>query len=114
MSTHNLCFEQKKEKYCKPQFYYIQVGFKGSELYRHVFVMTFFSHLTVITVLDSTGLGSIVQSIVYLTADLGVTSLNPSLGTTFMEIDDEIITRVIPHLLIQEGQMSVIAIDKDA
>ena len=24
---------------CKPQFYYIKVGFKGSKLYRHVFVM---------------------------------------------------------------------------
>ena len=26
---------------CKPQFYYIKVGFKGSKLYRHVFVMNF-------------------------------------------------------------------------
>ena len=25
---------------CKPQFYYIKVGFKGSKLYRYVFVMT--------------------------------------------------------------------------
>ena len=25
---------------CKPQFYYIKVGFKGSKLYRHVFVMS--------------------------------------------------------------------------
>ena len=24
---------------CKPQFYYIKVGSKGSKLYRHVFVM---------------------------------------------------------------------------
>ena len=24
---------------CKPQFYYINAGFKGSELYRHVFAM---------------------------------------------------------------------------
>ena len=24
---------------CKPQFYYIKMGFKGSTLYRHVFVM---------------------------------------------------------------------------
>ena len=24
---------------CKPQFYYIKVGFKGSKLYRYVFVM---------------------------------------------------------------------------
>ena len=24
---------------CKPQFYYIKVGFKGSKLYRHVFVI---------------------------------------------------------------------------
>ena len=26
---------------CKPQFYYIEVGFKGVKLYRHVFVMHF-------------------------------------------------------------------------
>ena len=26
---------------CKPQFYYIKVGFRGSILYRHVFVMIF-------------------------------------------------------------------------
>ena len=25
---------------CKPQFYYIKVGFKGVKLYRHIFVMT--------------------------------------------------------------------------
>ena len=25
---------------CKPQFYYIKVGFKGSKLHRHVFVMS--------------------------------------------------------------------------
>ena len=25
---------------CKPQFYYIKVGLRGSELYRYVFVMT--------------------------------------------------------------------------
>ena len=24
---------------CKPQFYYIKVGLRGSKLYRHVFVM---------------------------------------------------------------------------
>ena len=24
---------------CKPQFHYIKVGFEGSKLYRHVFVM---------------------------------------------------------------------------
>ena len=24
---------------CKPQFYYVKVGFKGSKLYRYVFVM---------------------------------------------------------------------------
>ena len=24
---------------CKPEFYYIKVGFKGSKLYRHAFVM---------------------------------------------------------------------------
>ena len=26
---------------CKPQFYYTKVGFKGSKLYRHVFMMTY-------------------------------------------------------------------------
>ena len=40
---HNLCFwaEIKKSNVCscKFQFYYIKVGFKGSKLYRHVFVM---------------------------------------------------------------------------
>ena len=25
---------------CKPQFYYIKVGFRGSELYRYIFVMS--------------------------------------------------------------------------
>ena len=25
---------------CKPQFFYIKVGFKGSKLYRHVFVIS--------------------------------------------------------------------------
>ena len=29
----------------KPQFYYIKVGFKGSELYRYVFVMGTVFHL---------------------------------------------------------------------
>ena len=28
---------------CKPQFYYIKVGLKGSKLYRYVFVMTYFA-----------------------------------------------------------------------
>ena len=32
--------DKKKNVYpCKPQFYCIKVGFKGSKLYRHVFVM---------------------------------------------------------------------------
>ena len=30
---------------CKPQFYYIKVGFKGSKLYRYVFVMITLIHL---------------------------------------------------------------------
>ena len=42
-STHNLCFLSRNKKNnvypCKPQFYYIKVGFKGSTLYRYVFVM---------------------------------------------------------------------------
>ena len=36
-------FLSRNKKYnvypCKPQFYYIKVGFKGVKLYRHVFVM---------------------------------------------------------------------------
>ena len=40
MCTHNLCFEQKKNEYpCKPQFYYIKVGCKGSTLHVHVILM---------------------------------------------------------------------------
>ena len=34
-STHNLCFEQNKKNNaypCKPQFYYIKVGFKGVKI----------------------------------------------------------------------------------
>ena len=42
-STHNLYFWaeiRKNNVYpCKPQFNYIKVGFNGSNLYRHVFVM---------------------------------------------------------------------------
>ena len=31
---------KKNNEYpCKPQFYYIKVGFKGSKIYRDVFVM---------------------------------------------------------------------------
>ena len=30
---------------CKPQFYYIKVGFKGSKLYRYVFVMAVVDYL---------------------------------------------------------------------
>ena len=30
---------------CKPQFYYIKVGLRGSKLYRHVFVMSSLSSL---------------------------------------------------------------------
>ena len=31
--------KENNEYPCKPQFYYIKVGFKGSKLYRRVFVM---------------------------------------------------------------------------
>ena len=45
-STHNLCFLNRSKKNnvypCKPQFYYIKVGFKGSVLYRRVFMMPSF------------------------------------------------------------------------
>ena len=42
---HNLFLSRNKKNNvypCKPQFYYIKVGFKGgSKLYRHVFVMKY-------------------------------------------------------------------------
>ena len=42
-STYNLCFwaeiSKNNEYPCKPKFYYIKVRFKGSKLYRYVFVM---------------------------------------------------------------------------
>ena len=44
MSTYNICFNRNKKNNvypCKPQFYYIKVGFKGVKLYRRVFVMLF-------------------------------------------------------------------------
>ena len=51
---------------------------------------------------------SIEQSVARLTVYPGVTSSNPSSQVTFMEIDHEIISTVIlPHPLIQEGQLSV-------
>ena len=47
---HNLCFRTKKERKimytlvyvypCKPQFYYIKVGCKGSTLHGHVSLMS--------------------------------------------------------------------------
>ena len=33
---------------CKPQFHYIKVGFKGSTLYRHVFVMMNRIHYSIV------------------------------------------------------------------
>ena len=41
-STYDLCFRAKIRKNvypCKPQFYYIKVGVRGSSLYGHVFLM---------------------------------------------------------------------------
>ena len=42
-STHNPCFLSRNKENnvypCKPQFYYVKVGFKGSKLYRYVFLM---------------------------------------------------------------------------
>ena len=37
---------------CKPQFYYIKVGFKGSELYRYVFVMLRLAHIPTVRLFD--------------------------------------------------------------
>ena len=44
MSTQIYVLSRNKENNaypCKPQFYYIEVGFKRSKLYRHVSVMCF-------------------------------------------------------------------------
>ena len=42
-TIHVLSRNKKNNVYpSKPQFYYIKVGFTGSQLYRHVFVMSFF------------------------------------------------------------------------
>ena len=38
---------------CKPQFYYLKVGFKGSKLYRLVFVMNFSFTLIVLLTLST-------------------------------------------------------------
>ena len=39
--TMCLCRNKKNNVYpCKPQFYYIKVGFKGVKIYRYVFVMS--------------------------------------------------------------------------
>ena len=35
---------------CKPQFYYIKTGFKGSKLYRYVFVMCLMSYIMQLTI----------------------------------------------------------------
>ena len=54
-------------------------------------------------------MGFIGRAVVCLTADPGVTSLNPSLGTNFMDFEHEIILTVIPLLpLIQEGQFQLL------
>ena len=57
---------------CKPQFYYIKVGLRGSKLYRHVFVMyiilmhaAFFNCLFLSTY-RHTGLDSSTLYIMYL------------------------------------------------
>ena len=36
---------------CKPQFYYIKVGFKGFKLYRRVFVMICLFYVVVVVLL---------------------------------------------------------------
>ena len=52
--------------------------------------------------------GPVVQSVSSPTADPGVSSLMLALSYTFEEIDHEIISTVILHLLlIQEGLLSV-------
>ena len=41
---HSMFLSRKKKINvypCKPQFCYVKVGFKGSTLYRHVFVMVY-------------------------------------------------------------------------
>ena len=51
--------------------------------------------------------GPVSQLLVSLTADQGVTSSIPALAHTFMEIDREIISKVILLPLIQERLLSV-------
>ena len=52
-------------------------------------------------------LGPVVQSVASQTAEPGVMSSIPLRPHTFVEIDHEIISMVILHLLIQEGLLSV-------
>ena len=44
---YDLSRNKKNNVYpCKPQFYYVKVGFKGSKLYRYVFLMLRLEHLS--------------------------------------------------------------------
>ena len=56
-----------------------------------------------------------MQLVVYLTADLGVTSLNPAeslAALTFVELDHEIILRSFSPFQIQEGYMQFSVTDR--
>ena len=69
-STRNLCSEQNKKNNvfpCKPQFYYIKVGFKGAKLYRHVFVI-FYTILVVLwrAFVSEASLTNIFERIVFI------------------------------------------------
>ena len=48
MNNHNLCFLAQIRKInvypCKHQFYNIKVGFKGTKLYKYVFMKKHFAH----------------------------------------------------------------------
>ena len=62
-STHNLCFGAKKP--CKPQFFYIKVGFKGVYITRtcfhYVILIKYQYHLELFSI-DSTFICNIFQN----------------------------------------------------
>ena len=53
-STHMFLNRNKKNiTYpCKPQFYYMKVGFKGLKICRHVFVMLRWTHMSEVRLSD--------------------------------------------------------------
>ena len=56
---------------CKPQFYYIKVGFKGSILYRYVFLMNF----------DNLGKGKLNEATYQISKGSSTSSVKHHTGT---------------------------------